>query len=621
MNLPMFTMLALRERPERLTGVMARIAALLCSDSTAPRRPEMVLPRVAIAMLLLWPAVTSRVAAVEPAGFRRLGPGTLTVIPADKTTDDALQRADVVEITQGKADLTWTPQMAPANATFLGRGYGREYPRDIWCLEFAFKPPRMLDVDVPAADSKMQRKQVWYLVYRVKNVGGRRLVTPPAEGIAEKVVRQTEAFEAPVRFLPHFVLESLEPVQDGEGLSSYRGYLDRLVPSAMGAIRQREDPNRRFLDSVEMSATDMQPGEERWGVAIWEDIDPRIDFFSIYVRGLTNAVRWRQRPGSVIKPTDPPGAHIEETLESLRLDFWRPGDDRAGGGDTEMRIGFAGMFERMALGGRLLATVGWPRYAKSQPLAGLDALGMSWIDLLEPEGGGAASSLMPLEELLNKAAAVDAARDPIAMLRLVFGDLGVASIEELVAAAAGPVDVAQQARRQAALAAIGLTPEGVAREPLASLATIVRALESKPDLAAQRAAAADIFGAAGRRIPWLADAVAKARGLATLRAIDANLTAIAGGDARAAFDAARPAIQGIDDEARKRILESFPANDARRTRLEGLEGDLRSRAIADLVLQGLFGPRGPGLYATAVAKDEGVDYGWVFRYETDAAGR
>ena len=114
MNLPMFTMLALRERPERLTGVMARIAALLCSDSTAPRRPEMVLPRVAIAMLLLWPAVTSRVAAVEPAGFRRLGPGTLTVIPADKTTDDALQRADVVEITQGKADLTWTPQMAPA---------------------------------------------------------------------------------------------------------------------------------------------------------------------------------------------------------------------------------------------------------------------------------------------------------------------------------------------------------------------------------------------------------------------------------------------------------------------------------------------------------------------------
>ena len=611
-DVPMITMLALRERPERLAGFMARIAALLCSDSTAPRRPEMVLPRVAVPLLMLWLAIAPR-AAAEPGGFRRLGPGAVTVIPADKTTDDALQRADVVEITQGKADLAWTPKMAPANATFVERGRGREYPRDIWCLEFAFKPPRMLDVDVPAADLKMQRKQIWYLVYRVKNVGGRRLVTPPADGVAEKVVRQTEAFETPIRFLPHFVLESLEPVQDGEGLSSYRGYLDRLVPSAMDAIRKREDPNRRFLDSVEMSASDIQPGEERWGVAIWEDIDPRIDFFSIYVRGLTNAVRWRQRPGSVIKPNDPPGAHIEETLESLRLDFWRPGDDRPEG-DTEMRIGFAGMFERMALGGRLLATVGWPRYAKSQPVAGLDALGVSWTDLLEPEGGGAASSLIPLEVLLKKAAAVDAARDPIAMLRLVFGDLGVASIEELVAAAAGPVDAAQQARRQAALAAIGLTPEGVAREPLASLAAIVRALESKPNLAAQRAAANDIFGAAGRRIPWLADAVAKARGLATLRALDADLTAIGGGDARAAFDVVRPAIQGIDEEERTRIRETFPADDARRARIEG------PRDITDLALQGLFGPRGPDVFAAAVAKEEGVDYGWVFRYETDAAG-
>ena len=600
---------------------MGRIAALLWSDSTAWRRSEMRRAPHAIAALLALAvaAVSLSTRAADPAGVRRLAPGAITVIPADKTTDDALQRADVVEITKGRAELAWTPQMAPANATFVERARGREYPRDIWCLEFAFKPPRMLDVDVPAEDLKMQRKRIWYLVYRVKNVGGRRLVTAPADGAAEKVARRTEAFEAPIRFLPHFVLESLEPVEDGEGLSSYRGYLDRLVPSAMEAIRKREDPKRRFLDSVEMSATDMQPGEERWGVAIWEDIDPRIDFFSIYVRGLTNAIRWRQRPGSVIKPADPPGAHIEEALESLRLDFWRPGDDRTVT-DVEMGIGFAGMFERMVLGGRLLSTLGWPRHANAQPVAGLESLGLSWTDLLEPDGGGAVGSLMPLEAVLKKAAEVDAARDPIAMLRLVFGDLGVASIEELVAAAAGPVEPAQQARRQAALAAIGLTPEGVAREPLASLATIVRTIESKPDVAAQRAAAADIFGAAGRRIPWLADAVAKARGLATLRAIDAKPAAIGSGDARAALDAARPAIDGLGDEDRTRILEGLPADDDRRVRLERLSGEARDRGIADLVLQGLFGPRGPGLYATAVAKEEGVDHAWVFRYETDGAG-
>jgi hypothetical protein len=145
-------------------------------------------------------------------------------------------------------------------------------------------------------------------------------------------------------------------------------------------------------------------------------------------------------------------------------------------------------------------------------------------------------------------------------------------------------------------------------------------LESKPDMAAQRAAATEIFGAAGRRIPWLTDAVAKARGLATLRAIDANPIAIAGGDARAALDAARPAFNGLSEQDRKRILESLPVADARRGRIEALGDESRDRAVADLVLQGLFGPRGPGLYATAVAKEEGVDHAWVFRYETDAAG-
>lgn len=549
-------------------------------------------------------------------GFRKLADGVLTVVPADRTTDDALQRADVVEITQGQADLAWQPHLAPATATFVERGRSREYPRDIWCLEFAFKPPRMLDIDVPADSLRMRRTRIWYLVYRVRNVGGRRLLTEPAEGLVENGARRTETFETPIRFLPHFVLESLEPVTDDEGLASYRGYLDRLVPSAMPAIQRREDPNRRFLDSVEMGETEIQPGEERWGVAIWEGIDPRIDFFSIYVRGLTNAIRWRPKPGEAIRPADPPGAHIDETLESLRLDFWRPGDDRAGGAD-EMSIGFAGLFERMVLGGRLLATAGWPRSAAAQPVAGLDALGIRWTDLLEPEGGGAAASLLPLETVLTRAAAVAPARDPVAGLRMLFGDLGVAAINELAGAAAGPVPEPQAARRQAALAALGLTPDKVAGAPLASLATITRALESQPDAVSRRSAAADVFGSSARRIGWLADAVAKARGLATLRAIDARVDEIAAGDARAALEAVRPAVEGLDDAARERLLAGLDKDAARLGRIAPLAGPERERAVADVVLQGLFGPRGPELYAAAIERHEGVDYSWVFRYETD----
>jgi len=524
--------------------------------------------------------------AAGPSGFRELAPGSLTVIPADRSADDPLQRGDLVEVTQGRADLGWAPKRAAANTTFVERSRGREYPRDIWCLEFAFKPPRQIDVDVPAAELKMQRKRVWYLVYRVRNVGGRRLV-PGGEdaGTDARSARRTESFEVPIRFLPHLVLESLEPLSDGEGLTSYRGYLDRIVPSAMEAIRRREDPQRRFLDSAEMGAAEIKPGEERWGVAIWEDVDPRIDFFSIYVRGLTNAIRWRQVPGSTIGAGDPPGAHVEEALESLRLDFWRPG---AAGGDGGMSVGFAGMFERMALGGRLLETVGWPGRVAARPVVGLEQLGLGWADLLEPEGAGDGASLLPLETVFRRLAAIGdpQARGPV--VRDLVGDLGVVAIEELARSAAGPVDPERDRVRREALAPLKLSPEAVEARPLESLAQIMRFLESSPSVAQRRTAAEACFGPAARRVEWLAKSISMARALATLEAIDADLQAIAAADALGAFEAGDTAIAAQTDTAERRR-----------------------------VVRGLFGPKGPEVYENAARQHEGIDHTWVFRYETD----
>ena len=134
---------------------------------TAPRGALDALVRSVLVIASLVVASLGAAAVAEgadPPGFRRLAPGVLTVIPPDTTTDDALQRADLLEITQGQAALAWVPQMAAANTTFVARGLGREYPRDIWCLEFAFKAPRMLDVDVPAAEARMQRKRIWDLL-------------------------------------------------------------------------------------------------------------------------------------------------------------------------------------------------------------------------------------------------------------------------------------------------------------------------------------------------------------------------------------------------------------------------------------------------------------------------
>jgi len=535
------------------------------------------------------------VAGADPEGGRRLAPGVLTVIspppaPAESEASaaDTVLHGDLLDITERRADLDWTPKQAARSATLLARGMGREFHRDVWCLEFAFKPPRLIDIDVPVAGMKMRRQRVLYIVYRVRNTSGRRTVVSDEQ----PVERKTERFEKPVRFLPQFVLETLEPMSQAEGSLAYRAYLDRVVPEALGPIQSREDPERRFFDSAAMAATEIAAGEERWGVAVWENVDPRIDFFSIYVRGLTNAVTWRQRSGSPFSADEPPGAMLEQTLKSLRLDFWSPGDDRDQG-SFDIKPGFVGMFERMTLGSRLLDVSGRPGLDGSQPVAGLERLGMTLENLREPDPGDVADNvqlldLQPLEKVIDRIAAIPdpQARGPI--VRLLFGDRGVDAFEDLTRAVSGPVDADRDRARRAELETVDLTPESAARKPLPSLAKIVRSLEEKPKLADRRAAADRFFSTAGPRLAWMAREVAAARTLAALQAIGVEPREIAAGDALAAFEAVQPAIDALPEaEKRKAILE------------------------------GLFGPRGPQIYAAAKEHHEGIDHAWVFRYETE----
>ena len=86
-----------------------------------------------------------------------------------------------------------------------------------------------------------------------------------------------------------------------------------------------------LLNSVEMAEQPIPVSDGRidrgvWGVATWADIDPRIDFFSVYVGGLTNAYRWED-PAGAYKPGDPPGKGRQFARKTLQLNFWRPGDE------------------------------------------------------------------------------------------------------------------------------------------------------------------------------------------------------------------------------------------------------------------------------------------------------
>ena len=539
------------------------------------------------ALASVFPAIVA--GAASPDGFRTLAPGVLTVVPPDISTDDTIQRGDILEITRNLGDAAWTPRRDAVGGTLVERAKDRVYPRDVWCLEFAYKPPRHIDVDLPAADLTMRRKRLLYLLYRVRNLGGRQ--TAPQADDPSRYERK--AFQRPVTFLPHFVLESVEGLEHREGSVHYRGYLDRVIPEAIGPIRQREGVAGRLHDSASMVESALAEGEERWGVAVWTDVDPRIDFFSIFVRGLTNAVRWRSDPDAVVGPDAPPGAGTEHALESLRLDFWRHGDE-VSFEEEEVSVGHAGLLERMTIGVRVTEAVGRPKLTNAQARRGLDQLGLSWRDLLVPAVPFEAvdrdvpHSLAPLERVLGRIAAIEApdARGPV--VRDLFGDQGIEQIEDLARALAAPVEAARETTRAAALERVGITAADLADQPLAALAKAVAAVDAKQGGAVRRAEAAALFGSAADRLDLLAKELSLARALVVIDDIGLDQRRVVAAGPRAAFDALETAVDAEPDPAK------------------------RSR-----ILVGLLGAEGPAVYATAKAVNEGIDHAWVFRYETE----
>ena len=149
------------------------------------------------------------------------------------------------------------------------------------------------------------------------------------DGTFLTAAKATEA----IRFYPQFVLSSQD--RDREGKRIRKEYLDRILPAAVQAIQQRELPEGTLLNSVQMSEQLLAAETGRsigglWGVAIWEDVDPQIDFFSVFVSGLTNAYDWQ----------DAPDESRKFMRKQLQLNFWRPGDAYAED-EREIRFGAA----------------------------------------------------------------------------------------------------------------------------------------------------------------------------------------------------------------------------------------------------------------------------------------
>ena len=323
--------------------------------------------------------------AQEPTAKPLVAPGGLIVIPPHIDYESVVFRADLTELLAVlpmpspdlQGELRFHPDVLSLSTGQEISGWARDIrvARDVWCLKFSFKPVRLIDVDIPNAEGNFDKKKIWYLVYNVKHLGpaeidggslkvnsslgsevpaGNEKVLPAPENDSFEIRQQSGIFvprpgsDAPVRFVPHFVLATHRlvlgtvPVENPEtGAVEWQpkitavAYDDRIVPLALSAIKRREGFDKLPETTVSIAQKDIAPGQDLWGVAMWTDVDPRINEFSIFLSGLTNAYRWEDKSKEIDEETGRVSTYENSgqigegrviTRRVLKTDWWRVGD-------------------------------------------------------------------------------------------------------------------------------------------------------------------------------------------------------------------------------------------------------------------------------------------------------
>lgn len=239
---------------------------------------------------------------------RKLVPGVITTI-RDANIDDATleETRDFTELLARVAPADWTPNSNPKTETLLEKAKSISFQREIWSLEFGFKPLRVINVG---------GKPVWYLVYFVRNTGEVRYPEAKVEKISIK------SKSKPIRFIPSFVLAAHD---------LRKTYRDSVRPDLVSQIAFKERVTRGVLhDSssiaqMEIPVSTADADRRVWGVATFDNVDSRADLISIFVSGLTNAYQW-QPPKDGYQGN---GNREQDRVlsKALQLNFWRGGDD------------------------------------------------------------------------------------------------------------------------------------------------------------------------------------------------------------------------------------------------------------------------------------------------------
>ena len=198
--------------------------------------------------------------------------------------------------------------------------------RDVYQYDFAFTGLRQIKVAITGSDGVARNKNYWYLPYRIRDLDEtltyEEVKENPNLSQVSHVLKKGEPIDAEDRFfLPRFTLEGSVFVPREKRYKKV-AYRDTVNPAVARVIRAQEDPRMILLDGIQMSKVDIPKVKREakagiWGVAIWEDVNPNIDFVSVFVKGLTNAHRIKRGEDGAI-------SFLHKTLQ---LNFWRPGDD------------------------------------------------------------------------------------------------------------------------------------------------------------------------------------------------------------------------------------------------------------------------------------------------------
>ncbi len=252
---------------------------------------------------------------------RRLAPGVLVTVPPNQSSGDMTIGPQDLDFVRAHPELEWAPPSFPEgkpntfakSETLLEMGREVTLRHPVWALEFSFKPVRTIMAPVVTAAGTVEDQLVWYMVYRVRYVGGDLFPNETSVEAGTGVPNQPKrVMYKSVRFLPRFTL--VAPEVNAE-------YDSQIISTAKAAIANRERVGKPLHDYVEISNIEIKPiGESSdnsvWGLVTWTGIDPRIDAFYVDVKGLTNAYQ---------REIDAQGKPVYKR-KTLRLYFWKPGD-------------------------------------------------------------------------------------------------------------------------------------------------------------------------------------------------------------------------------------------------------------------------------------------------------